>query len=85
MEKTNPRLKRAFLDIVDNQLEANDPPQTRETFERLKAEGISQSDAKIYIAQAVCLEVWDILRNKREFNVKRYLRNLKNLPQEPEE
>ena len=85
MEKTNPRLKRAFLDIVDNQLEANDPPQTRETFERLKAEGISQSDAKIYIAQAVCLEVWDILRNKREFNAKRYLRNLKNLPQEPEE
>ncbi|HBQ28696.1 hypothetical protein HX99_00560 [Peptococcaceae bacterium SCADC1_2_3] len=85
MKKTNPRLKRAFLDIVDKQLEANDPPQTRETFERLKAEGISQSDAKIYIAQAVCLEVWDILRNKREFNVKRYLRNLKNLPQEPEE
>jgi len=51
MKKTNPRLKRAFLDIVDKQLEANDPPQTRETFERLKAEGISQSDAKIYIAQ----------------------------------
>jgi hypothetical protein len=28
----NPRLKAAFLEIVGNQLKANNPPQTRETW-----------------------------------------------------
>jgi len=85
MEETNLPLKRAFEEIVDKQIEANDPPQTRDAFDRLKGEGLSESDAKIYIAQAVALEVWDIMTNRKEFNGERYLRNLKNLPHEPQE
>ncbi|MEK6776567.1 MAG: hypothetical protein AABY87_06790 [bacterium] len=85
MEETNPRLNRAFIKIVNNQLRQNDPPETRETLNRLKSEGISEADAKIYIAQAVCVEVWDAMKNKKEFNRDRFLRNLKNLPNEPKE
>ena len=84
-EQGNPRLKKSFLEVVENQLRDNDPPQTRETLDRLMAEGVSEDDAKIYIAQAVCIEVWDVLRNKNAFNLMRYVRNLKNLPKEPEE
>lgn len=81
----NPRLKASFLEVVDNQLNANDPPETRQTLDRLIAQGISQEDAKIYIAQAVCLEVFDVLKNKKSSDQCRYVRNLHRLPKEPEE
>ncbi len=84
-EKHNPRLRAAFLEAVENQLRDNNPPQTRETLNRLMAEGISGDKAKEYIAQALIIEAWDTLRNRKTFDLKRYLRNLKNLPKEPEE
>ena len=79
----NPYLKAAFLEIVDNQLKANDPPETRETFNRLVAQGISESDAKLYIAQAVSVETFDMLKHKRPFNLQRYVKNLARLPEPP--
>lgn len=85
MEKTNPHLKAAFMEVVDNQLRDNDPPETRETYNRLIAQGISNEDARIYIGQAVCVELWDITRNKRAFDQERFIRNLNNLPEEPRE
>ncbi len=85
MEETNPHLKKAFMDVVENQIRDGDPPETRETLERLTSEGISDEDARIYIGQAVCIEVWDIMRNKREFNTKRFVQNLIALPAEPKE
>jgi hypothetical protein len=82
-QKVNPRLRASFLQIVDNQLRANDPPETRETFNRLVAQGISEEDAKAYIAQAVCVETYDILKHKRPFNLQRYVKNLQLLPKQP--
>jgi hypothetical protein len=84
MEDHNPHLKAAFLETVDNQLADNDPPETKETLDRLIAQGMSEDDAKIYIAQAVSVEVFDILKHEKEFNFDRYLKNLKRLPEEPE-
>ena len=85
MEEANPRLKEAFMEIVENQLRDNDPPEATMAFERLVSEGISKGDAKIYIGQAICVEVWDAMKNGNEFNLDRYKRNLKNLPDEPGE
>jgi hypothetical protein len=85
MDETNPYLTAAFMEVVDNQIANNDPPETRETLDRLISEGISEEDARLYIGQAICIEVWDIMKNKREFNLKRFVRNLKNLPEEPKE
>ena len=85
MEETNSRLKAVFMEVVDNQIRDNDPPETRETLARLITQGISEEDARIYIGQAVCFEVWDIMRNDNKFNMDRYLRNLENLPAEPKE
>jgi len=85
MDKSNPRLKESFLEVVENQIRDNDPPETRATLKRLISKGISEDNAKMYIAQAVCVEVWDTLANQRTFNQDRYLRNLKNLPEEPQE
>ena len=85
MGKTNTYLKAAFMEVVDNQITSNDPPETRETLDRLTLQGISEQDARNYIGHAVCVEVWDIMKNKREFNRERFVRNLKNLPEEPKE
>lgn len=82
-EENNPRLKVAFLEVVDNQLKANDPPETRQTLDRLVAQGISLEDAKIYIAQAVCLEVFNVMKHNQPSDQKRYVRNLQRLPKEP--
>ena len=81
----NPRLKAHFLQVVQNQLDANDPPETNQTYDRLVAEGISDEDARIYIAQAVCVEVWDCLQNHNSFKLERFVKNLNRLPEEPEE
>jgi len=32
---TNPHLKAAILQVVDNQILANDPPETKQTLDRL--------------------------------------------------
>lgn len=73
------------MEIVENQIRDGTPPETRKTLERLKSEGISEENARIYIGQAVCVEVWDTLTNKKEFDMERYVRNLKALPAEPKE
>jgi predicted nucleic-acid-binding protein len=83
MNDSNPHLKAAFLETVENQLADNDPPETRQTLNRLIEKGISEEDAKLYIAQAVCVEVFDVMKHQKEFNQKRYLKNLKRLPKEP--
>ena len=83
MEISNPRLKATFLEVVENQIRDNDPPETRATLARLISQGISEEDAKLYIGQAVCIEVWDIMKNKTGFNIQRFVRNLENLPREP--
>jgi hypothetical protein len=44
--KTNPRLKVAILQVVDNQLRANDPPEIKQTLDRLISEGYSKKKAK---------------------------------------
>jgi hypothetical protein len=84
-EEGNPRLRATFLQIVDNQLRANDPPETRQTLERLMAQGISREDAKIYIAQAVCVEVFNVMKQNQPSDHVRYVRNLQRLPEEPRE
>lgn len=83
MGKTSRHLKAAILEVVDNQIRDNDPPETRETFNRLVAEEVDEADARLYIAQAVAVEIWDILKNKKQFNRERYVRNLEKLPSEP--
>jgi Fe-S cluster assembly scaffold protein SufB len=85
MEKTNPRLKKHIMEIVKNQLRDNDPPETKETLDRLISEGISKNDAMQLIASAVCYEIFHVLKSEKPSDNKRYINVLKNLPILPEE
>jgi len=85
MKKYNPYLQAAIFEVVDNQIAADEPPETKETFERLLGEGFSKEDAKKLIGQAICVEIYCIGKHKEMFNKNRYTRSLRNLPKEPEE
>ena len=85
MKKGNPYLRAAIFEAVDNQMAAGDPPEAKATFERLLGEGFSEEDAKKLIGQAICVEIYRIGKYKEEYNRDRYVRNLRNLPREPQE
>jgi len=71
--------------VIDNQISANDPPEAALTLERLVNKGYSDFQAKQIMGQAVVIEVIDALKNKRPYNEQRYISNLRNLPNEPQE
>ena len=81
--ETNPELGHAILEVVENQIRDNDPPETRQTVDRLLAEGYTAEEARRLIARAVTVEIFHIMRYDEIFNRERYLWNLAHLPQEP--
>ena len=85
MNKSSPKLKGTILEAVNNQLKSGDPPETRQTLNRLIAEGISEKDAKIYIGQAIAVEIFNVMNHRETFNLDRYRKNLSRLPEEPSE
>ena len=78
--KTNPRLKAAILQVVDNQSKANEPPETKQTLDRLLSEGHSKEDARKLLACVVSFEIFDILKKQEEFNLQRFVGALHALP-----
>lgn len=79
----NPYLKSAILEVVDNQLKANDPPETRKTLKRLTSEGYSEDKAKNLIACVVAAEMFDVLKKQESFNLERFVKALNALPKLP--
>lgn len=76
----NLRLQKAILEAVENQLRADDPPETKQTFDRLLREGYSEDDAMKLIGRAVATEIYEVLKNKTPFDEERYVKALKELP-----
>jgi len=81
--KVNKHLHNSIMEVVDNQIRSNDPPETKQTFERLVKSGISKIDAKKYIGQCVGVELFHVMKYHETFNEVRFIKNLKNLPAEP--
>ena len=79
----NKILKTEILQVVENQIRDNNPPETRQTYDRLLALGISESDAKIYIGQCITMEIFNIMKHQQPFDEKRFVKNLLKLPEEP--
>jgi hypothetical protein len=78
----NPHLQAAIMEVVENQLRNNDPPQTRQTFERLIETGHSEKKAKRLIACVVSAEIFDVLK-KNPFDLDRFVKGLNKLPTMP--
>ena len=73
----------AIIEVVENQLAENNPPETKVTLERLMKAGESRENAIRYIACALSVEIYGALKNKEPYNNERYINNLKALPELP--
>jgi len=78
--KSNPLLGQAFIEAVNNQLEEGQPPETRQTLDRLVGEGISRKKAIRLIAAVLAAEAYDVLKTKQPYSQKRYIQRLNQLP-----
>ena len=78
-------LKSTIIEVVDNQLAANKPPETRQTFDRLLSEGHSEEEAKKLIGCVVVAEIFNVLKKEELFNLERFVQALNNLPTIPED
>ena len=76
-------MRKVFLEIINNQIRDNNPPETKQTLDRLISEGISEKEAKDLIGCVVISEIFDVLRNKEDFNEERYIAALNKLPEQP--
>ena len=73
-------LKDVYMEVVENQLETGDPPDTKATLDRLMVGGDSQSDAMKLIAAVVRNEMQEMLTAGRPFDNARYAKLLAKLP-----
>ena len=82
---TNPYAKAVILEVVDNQIRDNTPPETRRTFARLLEEGYDEDEAKRLIGCVLVSEIWDIMKHRKPYNQTRYVAALQKLPELPED
>ena len=81
--KINENLREAIFEVIDTQINANDPAETAITYKRLMDDGYSEFETKQLIGQALAVELFYVMKKKTPFNEARYTRNLKHLPKEP--
>ncbi|HMJ46565.1 MAG TPA: hypothetical protein VK498_04515 [Ferruginibacter sp.] len=81
--EVNENMRAIIFQVVDNQIKSNDPPETKVTFKRLLDLGYSKFEVKQLIGQCISVEMFDVMKNQKPFNEKRYVKNLQQLPKEP--
>ncbi len=84
MDETNPLLGEEMKKVVRNQIKQNDPPETKQTYDRLIKEGFPKDEVMRQLAVVVAAEIYNIMKNEEPFNQERYIKRLNDLPQEPE-
>lgn len=68
----NLRVKKLVLEVVNNQLKDNDPPITKQTYEKLLSAGYSVREAKEKIGAVVLTEIYDVMKENQPYDEKRY-------------
>lgn len=79
----NRRLRETLLQVVDNQLRAGDPPEVKQTYDRLREMNYSDQETRQLIACAMLSEIYDILKADEPYNNERYVAALNKLPTLP--
>jgi hypothetical protein len=72
----HPQLRRELLEVIENQLRARDPPETRHTLDRLLAAGYAREDAMVKIAAALLEEIHEMLSQRVPFDRARFKQRL---------
>ncbi|MDD3789300.1 MAG: hypothetical protein PHO94_11495 [Petrimonas sp.] len=81
--KTNEILREQIFEIIKNQLRDNDPPETKDTYDRLIKNGFDDFQTRQMIGQCLAVELFNVMKFGKPYNNARYIKNLKALPKEP--
>jgi len=73
----------AIFEILDNQLRLGSPPETRETLDRLLANGYAEQEARRLIACVLVCEIYAVMHDGREYDNAKYTHDLRALPKLP--
>lgn len=71
----------AIVEVVENQLTDNNPPETKQALERLMKSGKSRENAIRYIASVLSTETFGALKHEESYDNERYIKNLEALPE----
>lgn len=81
--KINTELRAHIFEVVKNQIDADDPTETKITRDRLIASGYSEFEAMQFIGQCVAVELFSVIKEQKPFDEARYIKNLQQLPKAP--
>ena len=81
--KSQEIIRNEIFQTIKNQLDANDPPETKINYDRLISLGFSEFETNQLIGQCVAVEIFNVLKHKKQFDKKRYIKNINKLPEEP--
>ena len=73
----------AMRKVVRTQIRIKQPPETEQTYRRLKHEGYSDRGAVELIAAVLAAEIFFMLSQKSDHDPARYAKMLKRLPELP--
>ena len=79
----NERLRAAILEVINNQIRDNNPPETKQALIRLQEQGLSEEEALKLIGYVVASEVFSVLKENRQYDKEKYITALNNLPDLP--
>ena len=72
--------KETLIETVENQIADGEPKKVKETLMRLVMTGTPREEAIQWIACALAVEIFDIMKHEASFNAKRYDLHLDELP-----
>ncbi len=72
-------VREALFETIQNQIDKNNPKETKVTYDRLIREGRPHDEAMRLIAFVLVREMNDMLKAGRPFNEARYIKALKAL------
>ena len=79
------RVRAVLREVLEAQIRTGDPPEAKITLDRLVASGIPASEAWRLLSVVLMCELFDVLKDERSFDLKRYVAMLEALPKVPEE
>ena len=77
---TNPVLHIMFHSIIENQIALDQPPAVRQVLNALMQKRLNRHQAVHLIAEILTHEVYHILKDKRPYDQRNYVRGLRKLP-----
>ena len=83
MNIENEKLRKSILEVINTQIKDNDPPETKQAFDRLRGEGFSEEETLKLIGYVVASEVFTVLKENRRYDKDKYISALNALPKLP--